>query len=84
MSGKGGKGVYMAVTADKYELPICLADTVVELARMCGTSENTIYSQISHRKHGKIINCGLRTGQKYLRVEIDEGKNLSIEKEKHK
>jgi len=63
--------VYMAVTADKYELPICVADTVVELARMCGTSENTISSQISRRKKNN-MNYGRCTGRRYLRVEIGE------------
>ena len=39
--------VYMKVTRDEYELPIAIADTVGELARMTGASKETIFSNIS-------------------------------------
>lgn len=46
--------VYMKVTRDKYELPIAVADSVRELSRMTGTTENSIWSNITHQKTGEI------------------------------
>ena len=43
--------VYIKVTADKYELPIFVADSVKELSQMCGSSVNTILSTMSHFKY---------------------------------
>lgn len=40
--------LYIKVSRDKYELPEAVAENAHELARMCGVSANTIYSQISH------------------------------------
>ena len=46
--------VYIAVSKDKYELPIAVADTASELARMVGVKENAIIASISRTKAGKI------------------------------
>lgn len=46
--------VYMKVTRDKYELPIAVADSVRELSRMTGATENSIWSNITHQKTGEI------------------------------
>lgn len=54
--------IYMTVTADEYELPICIADTVEELAKIYGVSKDTIYSAVSLNKSGK------RNGYKFVRV----------------
>jgi biotin operon repressor len=41
------------VSDDGYELPMVVADSAGELARMLGITEATIYHQISNaRKHG--------------------------------
>lgn len=45
--------VYIKVTNDMYELPVCVRDTRQELAEACNTTANCISSQISHAKHGK-------------------------------
>lgn len=46
--------VYMLVSNDKYELPICIADTQRELAEMIGVKEDTIRSVMSRcRKSGR-------------------------------
>jgi len=45
--------VYMKVTNDRYELPICIRDTRQELAKAVGTTPNCISSAISHAKQGK-------------------------------
>ena len=42
--------VFMKVTRDRYELPIAIADSVQELARITGSNENTISSALSHAK----------------------------------
>ena len=43
--------VWMKVTNDKYELPVLVADSAPELAKMLGCSPNSIYSSLSHAKH---------------------------------
>ena len=48
-----GKALYMQVTHDKYELPLAVADSIAELARLRGVSDNSIYSAMSNaRKYG--------------------------------
>lgn len=48
------KYLWLAITADKYELPIYVADTCKELAEVIGVSQNLISSHISKNKSGKI------------------------------
>jgi hypothetical protein len=43
--------VWMKVTNDKYELPVLVADSAPELAKMLGCSPNNICSSLSHAKH---------------------------------
>lgn len=59
------KVLYIAVTKDKYELPIAVADSPQELAKLCGTTKNVINSMISHEKAGRIKS-------KYKKIEIEE------------
>lgn len=42
--------VYIRVTRDKFELPVAIANSVDELARICGTTRGTVLSSISHKK----------------------------------
>lgn len=58
------KYIYMKVSEDKYQLPIAIADTVVELAKMCGTKPNCISSCISHAKKKN-------NKTSYIKVEVD-------------
>lgn len=46
--------LYMMVTDDELELPLVVADSAQELADIIGRNVNTIYSGISHEKHGRI------------------------------
>ena len=55
---------YMAVTPDKYELPIYVADTIEELASRYNVSKNLIYSCVSKNKSGE------RSGRKFVKVKI--------------
>lgn len=53
---------YMTVTADEYELPIYVADTVEELAEHYGISVSTIYTAVSLGKNGA------RNGYRFVKV----------------
>lgn len=44
--------LYLCVTRDKYELPLAVADSLSELARMCGVTTSAVASAISHESHG--------------------------------
>ena len=57
-----GKYLWMAVTADKYELPLCVFDTAEELGKRCGVAKGTIYNAIGKGHNGR---CN---GFKYVRV----------------
>ena len=39
--------LYCKATKDKYRLPVAVADSITELAKMTGHSGNTIHSSIS-------------------------------------
>ena len=58
--------LYMEVSHDKYELPICVAGSLDELARMTGRTKSGIACHISHAKQLGYKFC------KYVRVEIEE------------
>ena len=40
----GGKKVYELITADKYELPIYVTDTLDDMSKLSGYNFNTLYS----------------------------------------
>lgn len=42
--------MYMMITHDEYELPLAVADTIRELARMLGKNPNTISSIMRHAR----------------------------------
>lgn len=58
--------IYMCVTSDKYELPIAIADTASELARIMDTTTNNIYSCISRSNTNK------RKNSRFKKVVIDD------------
>ena len=57
------KYLWMAVTADEYELPLAVADTARELGEIYGLKAKTIVSAEFRKVSGK----GL--GRKYVKVE---------------
>lgn len=57
--------VWMKVTRDKYELPIAVADSASELAKMCGVSEQSVLSAICRKKAGKLKKTT------YFKIEIE-------------
>jgi len=55
--------LYMAVTAAKYELPIYIADTKVELTKAFGLKQIRITDEVNGRNKGR----------KFIRVICEEG-----------
>lgn len=60
------KKLWMKVTNDEYELPLAVADTMAELARMTGIKPESLYSIISRDRHGK------KHSYSYREVDIDD------------
>ena len=46
------KKLYMKTTGDKLDLPVAVADSPGELARILGTKESVVLSSISHKRSG--------------------------------
>lgn len=62
--------IYMKVSKDKYELPVAVASSAQELARMCNTTANAIRSAINHTKS--------RGGNSvYVRVTVEDEEVVS-------
>lgn len=57
--------VWLAVTADKYELPLAVFSTAGELGRWAGLSRNTVESTASKKLSGR------NKGYKIIKVEVD-------------
>jgi hypothetical protein len=62
--------LYLAVSPDRYGLPIAVADSARELERMLGLGRGTVISHISKVRHGTLRK------QKYLKIEIDDEEEL--------
>ena len=58
--------VYIAVTPDKYELPIVIADSLKEISLKTGVNKQAISDNISKNTNGK------RIGIKFVKVEIGD------------
>lgn len=56
--------LWMEVTQDEFELPVCVADSIQELAEAAGTTKRNIQYALSKRKRG-ITKHG-----RFVRVEI--------------
>lgn len=60
-----GDVIYMEVTKDKYELPVAVADSVSELARVVGISTSGVSKGLSYaEKYGS--RC------KYIKVVLED------------
>ena len=53
MKGERHMVLYVAVTNDRYELPIAVAETQTELAIIVGVDKSTICRQIKRRAAGE-------------------------------
>lgn len=69
--------LWMAVTADEYELPLAVEDTAAALARRLGVSENTVRTveyrgkNERYRRMKKGPMPGFGTRYKVRKVEVD-------------
>lgn len=61
--------LYLKVTKDKYELPLCVADTMEKLANKCGVTKGAIAKSLFDVKHGVIKQS------QYKRVELIDNDN---------
>lgn len=59
--------LWLLVTADEYELPLIIADTIRELSRKSGISVNAIRSGANRYRNGKIHHS------QYHRISLEEG-----------
>ena len=57
--------VYMKISKDRYELPVAVANSAYELAKICGVTNSTVCRAIRNREQK-----GSRS--KYVRVLIDK------------
>lgn len=58
--------LWLAVTADKYELPLTVADSAKELGEIYGVSKQTVKNCVLRNV------SGTRTGRKFVKVRIEE------------
>lgn len=58
--------LYIRTTTDKYELPVAVADSPIELAEMLGTTSDSVLSSISHKRPG------------WFRVEVEENESTLL------
>lgn len=56
--------LYMEITKDKYELPVAVADTPSELARLRGVALSTISHALSRPNQ--------KRHRKYVKIEVEE------------
>lgn len=62
--------VYMLVTADEYELPLAVRDTVDEIAALLGRLKYDVYATVSKKQVSQEKYNGFR--YKIIKVDIDE------------
>ena len=68
--------LYMAVTSDAYELPLCVEESAVSLAKCLGISENAVYAACVPRRAKQ---RGTHRGYKIIRIETEQGPALQRE-----
>lgn len=61
-----GKYLWLAVTADKYELPLAVCDTAKELGELYGIKKNSVITAVKKQSSGR--GCG----RKIIKVPIEE------------
>ena len=56
------KFLWLAVTADEYELPLCVEESAQKLADSLGIKRISIYTAMYHNSNGKV------SGQRFVKV----------------
>lgn len=68
--------IWLAVTQDRFEFPVAIADSARELAQMVGVKPITILSSVSRsRKRTRKTNRGIR--RKYFVVEVEDDDEIT-------
>lgn len=68
--------IWLAVTQDRFEFPVAIADSARELAQMVGVKPITILSSVSRsRKRTRKTNRGIR--RKYFVVEVEDDDEIA-------
>lgn len=49
--------LWMEISQDRYELPLAVATSAKELARMVGSTPSIIYSELSQFRAGRLRSC---------------------------
>lgn len=60
------KHLWLKVTQDEYELPLVVADTSSELAKLCGVNKEAIFRQINRQ------NKNPKVKPRYIRVDYTD------------
>ena len=63
------KKLYMAVTADRYELPVFVSDTALELAKVAETDYSHLFRYLLF---GGVLQSGPLKGCRVMRVEVED------------
>lgn len=64
--------LYMAVTADKYELPLVVADSAMELARCLNRNVQSIYQELSPSRRYRLAFAGKYRGYRLIKLDVEE------------
>jgi hypothetical protein len=62
--------IYMEISQDGLELPVAVADTAAELAKMSGTSAEVVRSSISK------VRRGIHKKSRFIEIEINESEAM--------
>lgn len=76
MAYNGHEWVWLAVTPDKYELPLVAEASAELLARKLGVTKNAVMSGASQYKKGK--ESGNTKGYRVTRVELIEENEINV------
>lgn len=66
--------LYLAVTPDRYELPLAVCLSADELGRCFGMKGCSVLRDIWRKSEGKM------RGAKFIRIEVEEDENESVDK----
>lgn len=67
---KTGKYIWMAVTADEFELPLCVADSARKLGEKFGVTADTVMTLARAHLSGRT------TGRRFVKVRNDDWKRI--------
>lgn len=64
--------LYMAVTADEYELPLVVESQIYLLAKKLNRSRRTVTEELSRNRNGKFDGNGKNKGYLLKEIEVKE------------